>query len=60
MYNVQDIEGRSFANLYNYIVEDGIDELKNESKFASFFEQFKILADKEIKRYKKEFLKENE
>ena len=56
MYNVQDIEGRSFANLYNYIVEDGIDELKNESKFASFFEQFKILADKEIKRYKKEFL----
>jgi len=60
MYNVQDIEGRSFSNLYNYIVEDGIDELKNESKFASFFEQFKILADKEIKRYKKEFLKENE
>ena len=60
MYNVQDIEGRSFSNLYNYIVEDGIDELKNESKFASFFEQFKILADKEIKRYKKEYLKENE
>lgn len=54
MYNVQDTEGRSFKNLYQYIVEDGIDELKSESKFASFFEQFKVLADKEIKRYEKE------
>lgn len=58
MYNVQDVEGRSFSNLYQYIIEDGIDELKSETKFASFFEQFKILANKEIDRYKK-YMKEN-
>lgn len=54
MYNVQDPEGRSFKNLYKYIVEDDITELRNENKFAGFFEPFKSLADKEISRYKKE------
>ena len=58
MYNVQDVEGRSFGNLYQYIIDDGIDELKSETKFASFFEQFKILANKEIARYKK-FMEKN-
>jgi hypothetical protein len=53
MYNVQDPEGRSFKNLYKYIVEDDITELRNENKFAGFFEPFKSLADKEISRYKK-------
>lgn len=55
MYAPQDPEGRSFSNLYQFIVEDDITELVSEKKFASFFEQFKILADKEIKRYKDEF-----
>ena len=55
MYAVQDPEGRSFENLYNFIVEDGIDELKNEKKFSAFFEPFKALVDSEVLRYKKEF-----
>ena len=54
MYAPQDPEGRSFSNLYQYMIDDGIDELKSETKFASFFEQFKVLADKEKKRYEKE------
>ena len=53
MYNVQDPEGRSFENLYNYMLEDGIDELSDSDKFSGFFEPFKVLADKEIKRYRK-------
>ena len=60
MYAVQDTEGRSFGNLYQYIIEDDITELKSENKFASFFEQFKILADKEIRRYEKEFGKKSQ
>lgn len=55
MYAPQDPEGRSFSNLYQYIIEDDITELVSEKKFASFFEQFKILTNKEIKRYKDEF-----
>lgn len=57
MHNVQDPEGRSFENLYNYILEDGIDELVDVDKFSIFFEPFKLLVDKEIKRYKKEIQK---
>ena len=57
MYNVQDPEGRSFGNLYHYIVEDDITELRDENKFATFFEPFKSLTEKEIARYKKEFKK---
>lgn len=59
MYNVQDVEGRSFSNLYQYIIEDDITDLKDEKKFASFFEQFKILANKEIKRFNDEFGEKN-
>ena len=51
---VQDPEGRSFENLYSYMVEDGIDELVDTDRFAFFFEPYKSLADREIKRYKKE------
>ena len=57
MYNVQDPEGRSFENLYSSIVEDGIDELSDPDRFSFFFEPFKQLTDKEIKRYKKEMSK---
>ena len=54
MYNVQDPEGRSFENLYSYMIEDGIDELSDVDRFSFFFEPYKSLIDKEIKRYKKE------
>ena len=57
MYNVQDPEGRSFENLFSYMQEDGIDELSDSDRFSFFFEPFKILADKEIKRYRKEVSK---
>ena len=51
MYEVQDPEGRSFQNLYDYILEDGIDELKDTNSFARFFEEYKLFADREVKRY---------
>ena len=54
MYNVQDPEDRSFKNLYNFINEDDITDLKNSNTFTSFFAPFKRLAEKEIKRYNKE------
>ena len=55
MHVSQDPEGRSFENLYSYMIEDGIDELSDSDRFSFFFGPFKLLADKEIKRYKKEF-----
>lgn len=57
MYNVQDPEGRSFNNIYQYIVEDDLTELLDENKFSGFFEPFKSLTNKEIARYKKEIKK---
>ena len=57
MHNVQDPEGRSFENLYSYMSEDGIDELSDADRFAFFFEPYKQLTDKEVKRYKKEMSK---
>ncbi len=53
MYAPQDPEGRSFKNLYQYIVEDDIDELKGDTRFASFLAPFKSFAEREIKRYNK-------
>lgn len=52
MYAPQDPEDRGFANLYKMIIEDGIDELCGDTKFAVFFKPFKKLEEKEIERYK--------
>lgn len=49
MYTPLDPEGRSFTNLYNIICENGIDDLKDENRFSSFFSEFKILVDRELK-----------
>ena len=57
MHNVQDPEGRSFENLYSYMLEDGIDELSDPERFSFFFEPYKPLIDSEVKRYKKEMTK---
>lgn len=51
MYAPQDPEGRSFSNLYRYIVEDGISELTGDTKFAGFFAPFRKLANNEIKMF---------
>lgn len=51
MYAPMDPEGRSLSNLYSYILEDDITDLKNSDKFSTFFSHFKPLIDKEVKRY---------
>lgn len=48
-YNQIDPEDRSFENLYKILNLADVDELKDESKFASFFTEFKYLIDKEQK-----------
>lgn len=52
MYAPMDPEGRSISNLYEYILEDNITDLKNTDRFSSFFSTFKPLMDREIRRYK--------
>lgn len=49
MYTPLDPEDRSFSNLYNIICECGMDELKDENRFSSFFSEFKGLVDRELK-----------
>ena len=58
MYTPMDPEGRSFINLYQYILDDNITDLKNHDRFSSFFSTFKPLADREINRYNK-YIKKN-
>jgi len=48
-----DPEGRTFENLYQYILEDGIVELTGDTKFATFFNPFKKLIEKEKNKYLK-------
>lgn len=50
-YNQIDPEDRSFENLYKILNLAGVDDLKDESKFASFFTEFKYLIDKEQKNF---------
>lgn len=49
MYAPLDPEGRSFSNLYEILIENGIDELRDENRFATFFTEFKYLIEKEKK-----------
>lgn len=51
MYMAQDIEGRSFENLFKLINEIGISDLMGDTKFATFFNPFKQLVEKEKKYY---------
>lgn len=57
MYAPQDPDGRSFKNLYQYVLEDKIEDVIGDTKFASFFAPFKSFAEREIKMYE-ESLKE--
>jgi 5'-3' exonuclease len=56
MYTPMDPEGRSLSNLYSYVLEDNLTDLKNSDRFSTFFSTFKPLIDKEIRRYN-EFIK---
>lgn len=58
MHVPQDPDGRSFKNLYQYILDDDITDLKNINVFTSFFRDFKKLEEKEVKNYKK-YIEEN-
>lgn len=51
MYAPMDPEGRSFSNLYQYILRDNITDLIKSERFSNFFSSFKPLIDKEIKRF---------
>ena len=51
MYAPQDPEGRTFANVYALVKEDGITELYNETKFSTFFSSFKPLIKRETERF---------
>ena len=53
MYNVQDPEGRSFENLYKIILDNDITEFANSNSFSTFFNEFKLYADKEKSRFLK-------
>ena len=57
MYAPQDPEGRSFKNLYEYILEDKITEWMSDTKFVTFFAPFKSFAEREIKRYEESLKK---
>lgn len=58
MYAPMDPEGRSFTNLYQYIVDDNITDLISHNSFSNFFSSFKSLIDKENRRYS-DFIKKN-
>lgn len=58
MYAPMDPDGRSFGNLYQYMIDDNISDLIAHDKFSVFFSTFKSLCDKEKRRYS-EFLKKN-
>lgn len=47
MYTQMDPTDRSLENLYRILLDNKIDELRDESKFSNFFVEFKFLIDKE-------------
>lgn len=49
MYAPIDPEDRSLLNLYKILMENDIDDLKDESVFGKFFIEFNFLIDKEKK-----------
>ncbi len=49
MYAPLDPEGRSMSNLYRIICDNGIDDLKDEGRFSTFFSTFQNVIEKEKK-----------
>lgn len=49
MYAPIDPENRTLSNLYNILLENDVDLLKDETKFSNFFTEFLYLIDKEKK-----------
>lgn len=49
MYAPIDPENRTLSNLYNILLENDVDLLKDETNFSNFFTEFLYLIDKEKK-----------
>ena len=49
MYAPIDPENRTLSNLYNILLENDVDKLKDETAFGNFFTEFLYLIDKEKK-----------
>lgn len=49
MYAPIDPEGRSMGNLYNILVKNGVDSMRDENYFTRFFSEFQYLINKEAK-----------
>ena len=58
MYAPMEPDGRSFENLYNMVVRDGIEGLMDTDSFSKFFIQFKELADREKRRFEESMREE--
>ena len=54
-YAVIDPEGRSFSNIADYVREDDIVDLLDSNKFSNFFVEFNSLANREKRKYEKEY-----
>jgi 5'-3' exonuclease len=51
MYAPMEPDDNSFANLYQMIIRDNIENLMDANEFSRFFTPFKELADREKRRY---------
>ena len=51
MYAPLDPSGRDFKNIYEIILNEGMSDLLDDKKFASFFSSFNSIIDMEKKRY---------
>lgn len=51
MYAPMEPDDNAFSNLYQMILRDNIENLKDANEFSRFFIPFKELSDKEKKRY---------
>lgn len=49
MHAPLDSEGRSLSNLYEILMRNGIDDLRDENRFSSFFYEYKMLIDRETR-----------
>ena len=49
MHAPLDAEGRSLSNLYEILMRNGIDDLRDENRFSSFFYEYKMLIDRETR-----------
>lgn len=52
MYAPMDPEGRTMANLYRILTENGVDSMRDASYFSNFFSDYQSYINKEMKNLK--------